>query len=66
MPCNCGKNSRPKEALTSAAATALIEGQQLQGYKVEQADGSTENFDHYVDAKTVARKTGGRLSEIRG
>lgn len=65
MPCNCGK-SRPKEALTSAAATALIQGQQLQGYKVTLPDGTESEHGQYVDAKIEANRTGGRLSEIRG
>ena len=64
MPCNCGK-SRPKEALTSAAATALLENN-LQGYKVTDPNGNESMHDQYIDAKIEAQRNGGHLREVRG
>jgi hypothetical protein len=66
MPCNCGKGV-PKEAITSAAATALISGQgPTPTYETTYGDGSTESFDRYVDAKTAAVRKSGTVREVRG
>lgn len=52
--------------MTSAAATALLAGGNLQGYEVVAPDGTSNTHDQYIDAKIEAAKTGGRLREVRG
>ena len=61
MPCNCG-NSRPKESMTSAAATALYGRPR---YKVTTPDNVEHVHDLYVEAKTQQRQEGGTLTEVR-
>lgn len=62
MPCNCGK-SRPKVAITSAAAEAMMTSPPK--YKVTDGNGAAETYDTYIEAKTVAVQTGGTLTEVR-
>lgn len=61
MPCNCG-NSKPKESMTSAAATALYGRPK---YKVIEPGGGEKVHDLYVEAKTHQRESGGTLTEVR-
>lgn len=62
MPCGCN-GGRPKEAMTAAAATAMLSSSPR--YQVTRPDGTQEVMDLYVDAKTEARRTGGSVTEVR-